>query len=104
VRALESSAEQNGGVVTAGEGSTELLIGRARPPRVVDSILSGMHRPGTSHFDLLEGFTDVRRTTGLTQKSYEAAEAEGYLEHEFGDSIFISGRVERAEPRRLDAA
>ena len=59
----------------------------------MDAVLSGMHRPGTSHFDLLEGFTDASVSTGLTLRAFEEAEARGYLEHEFGDSVFIVGRA-----------
>lgn len=93
VRALESSAEQHAGIVTAGDGETELLVGRRRPPTVVSAILSGMHRPGTSHFDLLEGFTDGDAPTGLTELAFREGEARGYLEHEFGDSIFVDRRA-----------
>ncbi|MFO0615995.1 MAG: S-adenosylmethionine:tRNA ribosyltransferase-isomerase [Polyangiaceae bacterium] len=93
VRALESSADTHGGRVASGEAWTELLVGKARPPRVVTGILSGMHRPGTSHFELLEGFADADARTGLTLRSFEEAERRGYLEHEFGDSIFVTRRA-----------
>lgn len=101
VRALESSAEAHAGVVEAGEGETELLIGRRRPPVVVSAILSGMHRPGTSHFDLLEGFTDADAPTGLTRRAFEEGEARGYLEHEFGDSVFVRRHAAACPARRM---
>jgi S-adenosylmethionine:tRNA ribosyltransferase-isomerase len=85
VRALEASALDHGGVLTATEGEAKLLIGPGFRPRVVDGLLSGMHPPGTSHFSLLGAFAS--RT--LLDRALAHAEASGYLEHEFGDSCLV---------------
>ena len=84
VRALESAAIGDGRV-RAGEGLATQRIGPATALRVVDAILSGVHEPGTSHYELLRAFTDdatLRRVdTELTGR--------GYRTHEFGDSVLI---------------
>src|SRR5262249_55688174 len=55
VRALEGSAQTNGSV-TAGAGTTDLVIGPRHQLRVVDGLLSGIHAPDSSHFSLLGAF------------------------------------------------
>ncbi|UJR84975.1 S-adenosylmethionine:tRNA ribosyltransferase-isomerase [Sandaracinus amylolyticus] len=84
VRALESAAAYDG-EVHAGPGIATLRLGPARPPRVVDAIVSGMHEPETSHHALLEGFAPRAR---LLEAAREA-EARGYLAHEFGDACLV---------------
>ncbi|HEV7502832.1 MAG TPA: S-adenosylmethionine:tRNA ribosyltransferase-isomerase, partial [Vicinamibacteria bacterium] len=56
VRALEGAAENGGGRLLAGEGETALRLTREFRPRVVDGLLTGVHQPGESHFDLLQAF------------------------------------------------
>jgi S-adenosylmethionine:tRNA ribosyltransferase-isomerase len=85
VRALEGAAGARGGRLAAGEGSTSLRIDRHFRPRVVDGLLTGMHQPGESHFDLLQAFAPEP----LLQAALAHAEREGYLAHEFGDSCLI---------------
>jgi S-adenosylmethionine:tRNA ribosyltransferase-isomerase len=85
VRALEASALDHGGTLTATEGVAKLLIGPGFRPRVVNGLLSGMHPPGTSHFSLLGAF--AKRP--LLDRALAHAEASGYLEHEFGDSCLV---------------
>lgn len=85
VRALESSALEHDGELAAADGEATLLIGPGFRPRVVDAILSGMHPPGTSHFALLGAFA----SSPFLASALEHAEREGYLEHEFGDSMLI---------------
>jgi S-adenosylmethionine:tRNA ribosyltransferase-isomerase len=62
-----------------------LRIGPATALRVVDAVFTGVHEPGTSHYDLLRAFIDdatLRRVdTELTMRGYRA--------HEFGDSVLI---------------
>lgn len=87
VRALESSHAEHG-ELRAGSGRALLAIGPGFRPRVADGILSGMHEPGTSHFALLEAFAPRE----LIVRALEAAAAEGYLQHEFGDSTLILPR------------
>ncbi|KDN20180.1 S-adenosylmethionine:tRNA ribosyltransferase-isomerase [Amycolatopsis rifamycinica] len=78
-RALESSAPD--GEVRAAEGWTELVLGPDRPARVVDGIVTGLHAPEASHLLLLEAVAGAP----VVQRAYEAAVAERYLWHEFGD-------------------
>jgi len=83
VRALESAADGEG--VKAGTGVTSLRIGRTFRPRVVDGILTGIHQPGESHFELLLAFA----AESLLRSALAHAEEAGYLAHEFGDSCLI---------------
>ena len=88
VRALEGAAEAGGGDLRAGEGRTDLRIDRAFRPRIVDGLLTGVHQPGESHFDLLQAFAPEP----LLRRALAHAEQEGYLAHEFGDSCLILPR------------
>lgn len=83
-RALESVADLNGWV-RPGRGWTDLVLGPARPARVVDGLVTGWHEPQASHLLLLEAVAGPR----LVQRAYEAALAEGYRWHEFGDSALL---------------
>ena len=88
VRALEAAAEAGGGWLRAGEGRTALRIDGRFRPRVVDGLLTGVHAPGESHFELLQAFAPEP----LLRRALAHAEAEGYLAHEFGDSCLILPR------------
>jgi S-adenosylmethionine:tRNA ribosyltransferase-isomerase len=83
-RALESVAAPTG-VVSAGTGWTDLILGPDRPARVVDGLVTGWHEPGASHLLLLEAVAGAE----LVQDAYDAALAERYLWHEFGDSCLL---------------
>jgi S-adenosylmethionine:tRNA ribosyltransferase-isomerase len=85
VRALEGCAAANGGEVVPGEGITELRVSAALEPAVVDGVLTGIHEPGASHFELLCAFAE----RALLDRAHRHAEAEGYLAHEFGDSCLV---------------
>jgi S-adenosylmethionine:tRNA ribosyltransferase-isomerase len=85
VRALEHAADGVGGV-RAGTGLATNRIGPDTDLRVVDAIVSGMHEPGTSHFALLGAFQDGAVLAAMA----EAADAAGYLGHEFGDATLIA--------------
>jgi S-adenosylmethionine:tRNA ribosyltransferase-isomerase len=84
VRALESAADP-GGCVQAGAGMARGRIGPERPPRVVDAVLSGVHQPGESHFELLRAFAE----DAVLSRMSAALELHGYRTHEFGDSLLI---------------
>jgi S-adenosylmethionine:tRNA ribosyltransferase-isomerase len=84
VRALETVAGPDG-TVRAGEGWTDLVIGRRRGLRAVDGLISGWHEPEASHLDMLEAAAGGE----LLGRSYRAALEHGYLWHEFGDSHLI---------------
>lgn len=84
VRALEGCARARG-ELSSGPGETDLILGPGLTPRVVDGILTGMHGPGESHFELLQifaGAADLR-------DAFAHADAAGYLAHEFGDAALI---------------
>ena len=57
VRALESAANADGSS-QAGDGIASGRITHETPLRVVDAILTGVHQPGDSHFELLRAFAD----------------------------------------------
>jgi S-adenosylmethionine:tRNA ribosyltransferase-isomerase len=85
VRALEGAAARHGGALAAGDGVTDLRVGPGFAPRVVDGLLTGMHDPTTSHFQLLGAFAPAP----LLERAFAHAAAVGYLQHEFGDSNLI---------------
>lgn len=84
-RALEGCAALHHGALEAGRDVTTLRIDRHFHPQIADGILTGMHEPSESHFDLLEAFA----SPALLARAHAHAEAQGYLGHEFGDSSLI---------------
>jgi len=82
VRALETVAGPYG-TVRPRSGWTDLVLGPDRPARVVTGLVTGLHAPEASHLRLLEAVAGRR----LVELSYQAAVAEGYLWHEFGDTM-----------------
>ena len=93
-RAIESAARQDGtvpkGNVMAASGWTDLVVSPERPVRVVDGLITGWHNPDASHLLLVESVAGVV----LTQRAYDAAVAERYLWHEFGDSCLLLNAAE----------
>jgi S-adenosylmethionine:tRNA ribosyltransferase-isomerase len=87
VRALEGAFAQ-WGQVQAGTGVTDLRLAPAHRLRVVDGLLSGMHQPGESHFDLLGAFAPP----ALLLQANTFAAARGFRGHELGDSTLILPR------------
>jgi S-adenosylmethionine:tRNA ribosyltransferase-isomerase len=85
-RAVESTVR--GRHVVAGRGWTDRVVTPGDPPRVVDGLVTGWHDPMASHLLLVEAVAGP----GLTQAAYDAAVAEGYLWHEFGDSALLLRR------------
>jgi S-adenosylmethionine:tRNA ribosyltransferase-isomerase len=85
VRALESSALANGGYVVAGPGVATLRLDAEYELRVVDGLVSGLHTPGESHFDLLSAFAPRERLT----QAIALAAAHGLSSHELGDACLI---------------
>jgi S-adenosylmethionine:tRNA ribosyltransferase-isomerase len=84
VRALEHAALPDG-LVRAGQGVATQRIDGTTTLQVVDAVLTGVHEPGTSHYQLLGAFLD-RTALNSVQMTLEA---QGYRTHEFGDSVFI---------------
>ncbi|MEI2778027.1 MAG: S-adenosylmethionine:tRNA ribosyltransferase-isomerase [Tetrasphaera sp.] len=86
-RALESAVDDAGRLV-ARSGWTERVVTPAHPPRIVTGLITGWHDPAASHLLLVEAVAGAV----LAQRAYDAAVAEGYLWHEFGDSaLFLPG-------------
>ncbi|HVA08671.1 MAG TPA: S-adenosylmethionine:tRNA ribosyltransferase-isomerase [Acidimicrobiales bacterium] len=84
VRALESVVDEHGRV-HQGMGWTETVVSPEYPVRSIDGFLTGWHEPMASHLAMLEAIAG----RPLLQASYDAALAEGYLWHEFGDVHLI---------------
>jgi S-adenosylmethionine:tRNA ribosyltransferase-isomerase len=84
VRALESVVDDHGHV-HPGEGWTETVVSPEHPVRSIDGFLTGWHEPEASHLAMLEAIAG----RPVLQASYDAALAEGYLWHEFGDVHLI---------------
>lgn len=95
VRALESTAKADG-IVHAGDGIASGRIGRATRLCVVDAVLTGMHPPGDSHFELLGAFADDPLLDRLNATAVDC----GYRAHEFGDSVLIERQLSVANAVR----
>ncbi|OWV94787.1 S-adenosylmethionine:tRNA ribosyltransferase-isomerase [Rhizobium sp. R693] len=93
VRALEAAANADGSV-RAGNGIATGRIARGTQVRVADAILTGIHQPGESHFELLRAFAEdaLLATASATLTAYR------YRTHEFGDSMLLN-----RQPLRLSA-
>jgi S-adenosylmethionine:tRNA ribosyltransferase-isomerase len=86
VRALEGAARAAGDQgLPAGPGETDLRIGPQHRLLVTDGLLSGLHEPGESHFQLLRAFAPA----DLLRAAHTRAVARGYLSHELGDALLI---------------
>ena len=73
------------GGVSAGDGVARGRIGRETELSVVDAILTGVHRPGESHYELLRAFASDAALDRLSA----AVATHRYRDHEFGDSVLI---------------
>jgi S-adenosylmethionine:tRNA ribosyltransferase-isomerase len=98
VRALEAAAAADGSV-RPGAGIATGRIGPETPLRVIDAILTGVHQPGESHFELLRAFAG----DGLLDRISAAFIAGDYRAHEFGDSMLLErqARLDRRRPGQL---
>ena len=81
-RALEHAAV---GGLRPGPGVADQRIGPATRLRVVDAIVSGVHEPGESHYELLRAFAPAP----LLRRMVGELEDGGYRNHEFGDSVLV---------------
>jgi S-adenosylmethionine:tRNA ribosyltransferase-isomerase len=84
VRSLETVTDRSG-TVHPGAGWTDVVVTPERGVHAVDGLLTGWHEPDATHLAMLEAVAG-REPLVL---AYEAAFAEGYLWHEFGDSHLI---------------
>jgi S-adenosylmethionine:tRNA ribosyltransferase-isomerase len=84
VRALESAGAS--GRVEAGSGTATLRIDAQYKPRITSGLVSGLHVPGESHFELLSAFARVDQLrAGLA-----LAAQHGLSSHELGDACLIA--------------
>lgn len=83
-RALESAVADDGRALGR-RGWTDLVLGPQHRPRLVTGLLTGWHDPAASHLHLVESLAGAQ----LTQRAYDAAVAEGYWWHEFGDVCLL---------------
>src|SRR5215208_2269824 len=99
VRALETVTDEDG-TTHPGEGWTRLIVTPERGIRSVDSMLTGLHEPRSSHLAMLEALAGREHL----RNTYGQALREGYLWHEFGDLHLIlsdqPSSVSRQQPMR----
>jgi len=55
------------------------------PLRLADAIITGVHQPGESHFELLRAFAP----DAVLERMSAALEEHRYRAHEFGDSVLV---------------
>jgi S-adenosylmethionine:tRNA ribosyltransferase-isomerase len=84
VRALESAADDNGGV-RAGAGETCLLITPGYSFRVVDRLLTNFHLPRSTLLMLVSAFAGRE----VILSAYEHAVAQRYRFYSYGDAMVI---------------
>lgn len=87
VRALESAARASSGKekLLPGRGLATLRLDADFTLAVTDGILTGVHSPGESHWDLLGAFAPAR----LLARAHQVAALRGYRAHEFGDLMLL---------------
>lgn len=79
VRALEASGGR------AGPGVATIVLGPDTPARIADGLVSGLHIPGESHFELLRGFAPAAQLERVLSLARDA----GLSGHELGDACLI---------------
>jgi len=84
VRTLETVTDGSG-TTHPGEGWTHLLVTPERGVRAVDSMLTGLHEPRSTHLMMLQALAGRERL----EIAYEEALSGEYLWHEFGDLHLI---------------
>lgn len=84
VRTLQTVTDADG-VTHPGEGWTHVVVTPETGARSVDGLLTGLHEPRSTHRLMLEAIA----APGPLRAAYEAALAERYLWHEFGDLHLI---------------
>jgi len=85
VRALEAAALQSDGALRAGGGVATTKLGPQSKLQIVDGLISGLHAPGESHFELLQAFAPRERL----ERGLSLAVAHGLSSHELGDACVI---------------
>jgi S-adenosylmethionine:tRNA ribosyltransferase-isomerase len=90
VRALEHAARRDGRI-QRGPGLADQRLGPGTRLRIVGAILTGVHEPGTSHYQLLRAFVD----DPILDRMFDEMAARDFRTHEFGDSVFIEAALKR---------
>ncbi|CAN5834488.1 S-adenosylmethionine:tRNA ribosyltransferase-isomerase [soil metagenome] len=95
VRALEAAAlaaesppcgaSSDMPLLRPGSGVATLRIDPSYKPRVVDGLVSGLHVPGESHFELLSAFTPRE----VLERALGSAVAHDLSTHELGDTCLV---------------
>jgi S-adenosylmethionine:tRNA ribosyltransferase-isomerase len=85
VRALEAAVRAGGGQVRPGPGIAEIVLDSRTRPLVVDGLVSGVHGPGESHYQLLAAFLDPALLAATWARASEA----GLAAHELGDATLV---------------
>ena len=89
VRALEAAAEDahvaGSRELLSSAGIATLRLDASYTPRIVDGLVSGLHVPGESHFDLLSAFVPRDRL----ERAIGLASSHGLSAHELGDACLI---------------
>jgi len=65
---------------------TAVVFGAGSRLRVVDAVLTGVHEPGESHYELLRAFT----SDAVLRRMSAALETNAFRSHEFGDSVLVA--------------
>jgi S-adenosylmethionine:tRNA ribosyltransferase-isomerase len=84
IRALETVTDEEG-TSHPGEGWTCVVVTPQRGVRSVNSLLTGLHEPRSTHLAMMEALVDLRHL----HHTYAQALRRGYLWHEFGDLHLI---------------
>ncbi len=100
-RALEAAQDAiRTGPASTIEGVARNKIGPSTPLAIVDAILTGVHSPGESHYELLGAFVNEEELARM----HRVAEESGLRAHEFGDLMLVARerptRPTLARPRR----
>lgn len=72
-------------IIRPGSGIATLRLDARYRPRVVAGLVSGLHVPGESHFELLSAFAATERL----ERALALAVAHGLSSHELGDACLI---------------
>ncbi|MPY65278.1 tRNA preQ1(34) S-adenosylmethionine ribosyltransferase-isomerase QueA [Deinococcus sp. SDU3-2] len=87
VRALESSAQEDG-AVRPGEGDTRIFITPGTRVRVPDLLVTNLHLPGSTLLLLVAAFAGEERI----RAAYDVALAEGYRFYSLGDAMLLENQ------------
>jgi S-adenosylmethionine:tRNA ribosyltransferase-isomerase len=79
------TADIAGTVIRPGSGIATLRLDAGYRPRVVSGLVSGLHVPGESHFELVSAFAPVDRL----REALALAARHGLSSHELGDAWLI---------------